>query len=226
MNIDLAKYIDQTLLRPDATRTDISKLCEEAKEFSFFAVSVNPCHVKQAVRELSSSNVVVASVVGFPLGANFTDIKIAEAQRLIAEGAEELDMVINVGALKDAETELVVEEIRSIVRIAGGKPVKVIIECDLLSNEEKRTATRACVEGGASFVKTCSGFVKDSRGATVVDIALIKLTLEGAPLGIKASGGIKTYDQAISLIEAGATRIGTSSGVALMQGQQAAQVVV
>lgn len=221
MNVDFAKYIDHTVLVPQATRADIAKLCSEANENGFFAVCVNPHYVRLAVKELSSSNVAVATVVGFPLGVNLTDIKIAEAQRAVSEGAEELDMVINVGALKDKEYDLVTEEIRAIVKIAGPRIVKVIIETDLLTQEDKVAAIKACMKAGAGMVKTSTGFVKDGVGATVEDVKLIKETLDGAPLGIKASGGIRDAEKARALIEAGATRLGTSSGVAIVKGLQA-----
>jgi deoxyribose-phosphate aldolase len=220
VNHEIAKYIDHTLLSPSASRDDIAKLCHEAKEYSFFAVCVNPYHVRQAVKELSSSKVAVATVIGFPLGANLMDIKIAEAQRAISEGAEELDMVINIGALKDRETDFIVEEIRSIVKVSKDHLVKVIIECDLLSDEEKVAATEACVRAGAGMVKTSTGFVKDGKGATVEDIQLMKRTIGSANLGIKASAGIRDYEKAKLLLEAGATRLGTSAGIAIVGGAQ------
>jgi deoxyribose-phosphate aldolase len=221
VNADIAKYIDHTLLNPQATKAEISKLCAEAKDNKFFAVCVNPCHVRQAVKELSSADTAVATVIGFPLGANLTDIKIAEAQRAISEGAEELDMVINIGALKDKEYDFITEEIKAIVKVAKERIVKVIIETDLLTDEEKIEATKCCVKAGASIVKTSTGFVKDGKGATVEDVKLIKETLGDAKLGIKASGGIRDYDKAKALIDAGATRLGTSSGVAIVKGSQA-----
>lgn len=223
MSQDIAKYIDHTLLSPQATRNEITKLCEEAKEHGFYSVCVNPCHVRQAVKELASSKVAVACVIGFPLGANLTDIKIAEAQRAISEGAEELDLVINIGALKDGEIDYVTEEIRSIVKVSKGAPVKVIIECDLLTDEEKVAAAEACVKAQAAMVKTSTGFVKDGKGATVEDIQLIKKAIAGSPLGIKASAGIRDLEKAQALIDAGATRLGTSAGVAIAQGKQTAK---
>lgn len=223
MNSEIAKYVDHTLLNPNATKADITKLCEEAKENNFYAVCVNPTHVRQAVKELSSSKVAVATVVGFPLGANLTDVKIAETQRAISEGAEEIDLVINIGALKDGDHAFIAEEIKAIVRAAKDHPVKVIIECDLLTDAEKVAATKACVEAGAAMVKTSTGFVKDGKGATVEDIKLIKETLGSAKLGIKASAGIRDYDKAKALIDAGATRLGTSAGVAIVKGSAAVQ---
>jgi deoxyribose-phosphate aldolase len=218
----LAAHIDHTLLYPDARAEDIVKVCAEAAEYKFFAVCVNPFHVKRAVRELASTEVVVATVVGFPLGADLTDIKIAQAQRALFEGAEELDMVINIGALKDRASEYVLAEIQSIVRASGGQRVKVIIECGLLTEEEKILATELCVKAGAAMVKTCTGFAKNDKGATVEDVILLKKTIEGLkniyePLQIKASGGIKDYNHALALIEAGAARIGTSASVSIIK---------
>ncbi len=221
MNAEFAKYIDHTLLNPSATESEITKLCEEAKENKFFAVCVNPYFVKQAVKELASSNVAVATVIGFPLGANLTDVKIAETQRAIAEGAEEIDMVINVSALKDGHIDYVTGEISSIVKVAKGHMVKVIIECDLLTDEQKVAASKACVRAGAGMVKTSTGFVKDGKGATVEDIKLIKDAIEGSSLGIKASAGIRDFEKAKALIDAGATRLGTSAGVAIVKGSAA-----
>ncbi len=220
---DFAKYVDHTLLTPQATKADVSKLCQEAVENNFYAVCVNPSFVRQAVKELASSKVAVATVIGFPLGANLTDIKIAETQRAISEGAEEIDMVINVGALKSGDLDFVIEEIKAIVKAAKDNPVKVIIECDLLSDDEKVIATECCVKAGAAMVKTSTGFVKDGKGATVADIELIKKALGSAKLGIKASAGIRDAAKAQSLIDAGATRLGTSAGVELVKGVEPAK---
>ncbi len=216
---EIAKYIDHTLLLPQAIKAEVSKLCQEAIQHNFYAVCVNPCFVRQAVKELSSSKVAVATVIGFPLGANLTDTKIAETNKAVSEGAEEIDMVINVGALKGGELDYVTEEIKSVVRAAKNVPVKVIIECDLLSDDEKVQATECCVKAGAAMVKTSTGFVKDGKGATVADIELIKKALAGAKLGIKASAGIRDYAKAKSLIEAGATRLGTSASIEIVKGE-------
>jgi deoxyribose-phosphate aldolase len=222
MSEDLANFIDHTLLLSDATAADISRLCTEAKENKFFAVCVNPVFVRQAVKELSSSEVVVASVVGFPLGANLTDIKIAEAQRAVSEGAEELDMVINLGALKEKNSDYVLSEIQSVVKVAGGRIVKVIIECGLLSQEEKASATKLCIQAGAGMVKTSTGFAKSGEGATVEDVKLLKEVIGDATLKIKASGGIKNAEKAWALIHAGAARLGTSASLAIVQGEKLA----
>lgn len=219
MTENLARYIDHTLLSPQATKADITKLCQEAIENKFFAVCVNPCFVRQAVKELASSEVAVATVIGFPLGANLTDIKIAETQRAVAEGAEEIDMVINVGALKAGDLDYVTDEIAAVVKAAKGLPVKVIIECDLLSDDDKVNATKCCVKAKAAMVKTSTGFVKDGKGATVADIELIKKALGDAPLGIKASAGIRDEAKARALVEVGATRLGTSAGVDIVSGK-------
>lgn len=220
---EIAKYIDHTLLSPNATSKEIERLCDEAKEFGFFAVCVNPYFVRQAVKSLSSSNVAVATVIGFPLGQNLTDIKIAETQKAIFEGAEEIDMVINISALKDGQHDYVREEIRAIVRAAKDHLVKVIIECDLLTNEEKSVATRLAMEAGAGMVKTSTGFVRDGKGATVEDIQLMKKVLGESNIGIKASAGIRDLEKAKSLIDAGATRLGTSAGIGIVKGDKAIQ---
>lgn len=220
---EIAKFIDHTLLLPNTTSKEIERLCEEAKEHGFFAVCVNPYFVRQAVKLLSSSNTAVATVIGFPLGQNLPDIKIAETQKAIFEGAEEIDMVINVAALKDGQHDYVREEIRGVVRAAKDHLVKVIIECDLLTDEEKTTATKLAVEAGAGMVKTSTGFVKDGKGATVEDIKLMKAAIGGAKVGIKASAGIRDYEKAQSLIDAGANRLGTSASVAIVQGTKAVQ---
>lgn len=220
MNLEIARYIDHTLLNPAATRAEITKLCDEAKEYQFFAVCVNPYFVRQAVKELSSSKVAVATVIGFPLGANLTDVKIAEAQRALSEGAEELDMVINIGALKSGEIDYVREEIAALVKVAKEAMVKVIIETDLLNDEEKSAVCQACVKAGAGMVKTSTGFVKDGKGATVEDVELIRQAISGSKLGIKASAGIRDYEKAKALIDAGATRLGTSAGISIVKGGQ------
>jgi deoxyribose-phosphate aldolase len=221
MSLDIAKYIDHTLLSPSATKAEITKLCTEARDNKFFAVCVNPYHVRQAVKELSSTDVAVATVIGFPLGANLTDVKVAETQKAVAEGAEEIDMVINVGALKDGDVNYVTEEISAVVKAAKGRMVKVIIECDLLTDEEKTAAAKACVKAGAGMVKTSTGFVKEGKGATVHDVTLIKEAIAGSNLGIKASAGIRDFAAAKALIDAGATRLGTSAGVSLVKGSEA-----
>ena len=209
----LNKYIDHTNLKPFATRADIEKLCAEARQYDFASVCVNPCNIALAASLLAGSDVKVCTVIGFPLGQNTMATKVAETKDAYAAGCEEFDMVINVGRLKDGDADYVRAEIAAVVAAAGKRTVKVIIETGLLTDEEKALATRLSCEAGAHFVKTCTGF---SAGvATVEDIALMKANLSG-DAQLKASAGIKTYAQTKALIEAGADRIGTSAGAAIM----------
>ncbi len=213
---DLAAYIDHTLLKPDATRQQIRLLCEEALENHFFAVCVNSFHLATCVEILRNTKINLACVVGFPLGACETSVKAYEAARVFTLGANEIDMVINIGALKAKEYSFVEKEIAELVRVATGRTVKVILETSLLTHDEKITACEIAVHAGAHFVKTSTGF--SGGGATVEDVLLMKKTV-GAKVMVKASGGIKDYATAMALIAAGATRLGTSSGVALVAGQ-------
>jgi len=212
------KFIDHTLLKANATRSQIEKLCEEAKTMNFKTVCVNPSWISTCKELLSGSDVGVCTVIGFPLGAMTTAAKAFEAANAIEEGAEEVDMVINIGRLKNREMEYVTEDIRQVKKACGNHVLKVIIETCLLTDEEKVLACQACVEAGADFVKTSTGF--STAGATVGDVVLMKKTVEGKCL-IKAAGGVKCYDDLVKMVEAGADRIGTSSGVALLQGQTA-----
>lgn len=221
MTTELAQYIDHTLLAPHASSKDITKLCKEAADNRFYAVCVNPHFVKQAVKQLSGSKVQIATVIGFPLGSNATEIKVRETQLAIADGANEIDMVINIGALKDGDIEYVTEEIKAIVKAAGDHPVKVIVECDLLTDEEKVEVCRACLKAEAFMIKTSTGFVKEGKGATVADVQLFRKTIGSARMGIKASAGIRDFATAKALIDAGADRLGTSSGVSIVQGTTA-----
>ncbi len=207
------KYIDHTILKPGATPADIEALCAEAKQYDFASVCVNPCNVPLARELLEGTDVMVCTVIGFPLGQNTPEMKIAETVDAYENGCDEFDMVINVGRLKAGDADYVRDEIAAVVAAAEGKTVKVIIETGLLTDEEKALATRLSAEAGAHFVKTCTGF--SVGGATVEDIRLMR---ENAPAGVqlKASAGIKTYAQAAALIEAGADRIGTSAGAAIM----------
>jgi len=212
----LAKLIDHTLLKPDATRDDIARLCEEAKEHGFWSVCVNPYYVSLASEILKNSDVKICSVIGFPLGANTSEAKAYEAEKAVNDGASEVDMVMNIGALKSSDYELVERDIHEVVERAKsqkGTIVKVIIETGLLTDDEKVLASRLVKKAGADFVKTSTGF--NTYGATVRDVRLIRKTV-GARFGVKASGGIKTYEDAVKLIRAGATRIGTSSGVVII----------
>jgi deoxyribose-phosphate aldolase len=210
---DLASLIDHTLLKQDATEEQIRKVCMEAKEHEFASVCVNPSYVPLVADQLKDSSVKVCCVIGFPLGATTTKTKVSETQEVIENGAQEVDMVINVGAAKSGNWDYVRNDIESVVNAARGKAaVKVIIETCLLNDEEK---ARVCViskQAGADFVKTSTGF--STGGATVEDVMLMRKTV-GPDMGVKASGGVKDYDTAIAMIKAGATRLGTSSGVAI-----------
>lgn len=214
----IADYIEHTLLDPIATEAQIIKLCHEARAHRFFGVCVHPCRVATAAAELDGTEVKVVTVIGFPLGANLTSTKARETKAAIADGADEVDMVINVGALKQRDMDTVISDIKAVVRAAGRHAVKVIIECDLLSDEEKQLAAKACVAAGASFVKTSTGFAKNGKGATVADVRLLKDAVAGSGLRIKASAGIRDYATAAALVEAGADRLGTSAGVAICDG--------
>jgi len=221
--MDIAKYIDHTLLRPEATSAQITQLCIEAKRYGFASVCVNPSYVALAANLLYGQPVKVCSVVGFPLGATSTVIKVAEASAALASGAQELDMVINIGMLKSGDHFYVENEIARIVTLAhqSGAIVKVIIETALLSDDEKRIACTRAQAAGADFVKTSTGF--SSGGATVADIKLMR-AIAGPLMGVKASGGISDYATAKAMIDAGATRIGTSKGIAIVQGEPADEV--
>ena len=216
---DLAGYIDHTLLRPDASPADIDRLCDEAVEFGFIAVCINPSWVARASRRLRGSGVTVASVVGFPLGANTPEIKAMEARRALRDGAREIDMVINIGALKGAEHDLVRRDIAGVSDACRevGALNKVIIEAAYLSDEEKVIACRLAVAGRAHYVKTSTGF--GPGGATVFDVALMREVV-GAKVGVKAAGGIHTAAEVREMITAGATRIGASAGVRIVSGEE------
>jgi len=213
---DWASLIDHTLLKPEASEADIRKLCEEAAQFGFASVCVNPGWVKRAAEFLRGSGVPVCTVIGFPLGATLSDVKAYEARRSIFNGAKEVDMVINIGALKSGDDCLVEDDIRAVTDAAheNGVLCKVIIETALLTDEEKVRACLAAKNANADFVKTSTGFAKG--GATVHDISLMRRTV-GSEIGVKASGGVKGIDDARAMFEAGATRIGASVGVKIAQ---------
>ena len=213
----LAQMIDHTLLKPDATKADVDKLCDEARRFNFFSVCVNPTNVKHAKALLRGTAVKVCCVVGFPLGAQPPETKALEARRAIREGASEIDMVINIGALKSREDALVLRDIRAVVESCkdGRALSKVIFETALLSDEEKIRACQISMKAGADYVKTSTGF--SSGGATAEDIALMARTVAPKKLGVKASGGVRTYDDAVKMIAAGATRIGASASVKIVE---------
>lgn len=208
------KLIDHTLLKQDATPEQIITLCEEAKKFDFMSVCVNPAYVPLAAKCLEGSSVKVCTVIGFPLGMNLTRTKVEEAELAIKEGADEIDMVINVGMLKAGHDQYVEEEIRELKAVAGQKVLKVIIETCLLTDEEKVRACIASKNAGADFVKTSTGF--STGGATVHDVALMRKTV-GPEMGVKASGGVRTHEDLLAMVEAGATRIGTSNGTKILQ---------
>ena len=217
MENNIAKMIDHTLLKADTTKAQIMKLCEEAKQYGFASVCVNPTWVATAAELLKGTDVKVCTVIGFPLGASTPETKAFETKNAIENGAEEVDMVINIGALKDGNDDLVERDIRAVVEAAKGKAlVKVIIETCLLTEEEKVRACQLAVKAGADYVKTSTGF--STGGATTEDVALMRKTV-GKNIGVKASGGVRDIKSAMAMIEAGATRIGTSSGVAIVAGK-------
>jgi deoxyribose-phosphate aldolase len=213
--LNIARMIDHTLLKPGATEAQIDQLCAEAREYSFVAVCVNPTYVARCSRQLEGTPVKVCAVVGFPLGANLTQVKRYEAEKAIQDGATEIDMVINIGALKSGHSEMVKDEIAQISSTChdGGAVCKVIIEAALLSDEEKVLACRLAVKAGADYVKTSTGF--GPGGARVADVALMRQTV-GPEMGVKAAGGIRSFEDARRMIEAGATRIGVSAGTKIV----------
>jgi deoxyribose-phosphate aldolase len=217
----VGRYIDHTLLKPDATKDQIAQLCYEARKYEFASVCVNPTHVKLCSDLLNGSPVKVCTVIGFPLGASSLRVKAFETETALRDGATEIDMVINIGALKAKDYDLVAQDINGVVRIAhaSGAIVKVIIETALLDAEEKVTACLLSKEAGANFVKTSTGF--SGGGATVDDIALMRKVV-GPEMGVKASGGVKDFEDAKNLVMAGATRIGASAGVKIVQGEKEA----
>jgi len=216
--VGIARLIDHTLLKPDALPAQIEQLCAEAVEWGLCTVCVNSCYVPLCRRALEGSRVKVCTVVGFPLGAMLREAKAAEAAAAVNLGADELDMVMNIGWLKAGADEMVVSDIRRVLDAAQKRTVKVIIETCLLTDEEKERATRLVVESGAAFVKTSTGF--SAGGATVEDVMLLARVAAGR-IGVKASGGIRDYPTALKMIEAGATRLGTSSGVTIVQQEKA-----
>lgn len=215
----IASYIDHTLLKADATVEEIENLVNEAKKYQFASVCVNPTWVSYCANLLENTDVKVCTVIGFPLGATTPEVKRQETINAIENGAEEVDMVINISALKSGKTDLVKRDIEAVVEAAKGKAlVKVIIETCLLTDQEKIQACKLAVEAGCDYVKTSTGF--SHGGATVEDIRLMRATV-GPDIGVKASGGVQTYEDAMKMIEAGATRIGASSGVKIVEEEQA-----
>lgn len=217
MDRKINKYIDHTALKPSCVKDDIKKLCDEAKKFDFASVCVQPYFVKYASSLLEGTDVKICTVIGFPLGANTVETKVFETENAYKNGCEEFDMVINIGALKNGDLDYVRDEIKAVVAAAKGKCVKVIIETFYLTNEEKSIVSRLCCDAGATFVKTCTGF--NDGIATAEDVRIIKESIV-EPMKIKASAGIRTREQAIDLINAGADRIGTSAGIKIIEGQR------
>jgi deoxyribose-phosphate aldolase len=213
----LAKMLDHTLLKTEATAAQVKKLCAEAREYKFATVIVHPTWTKLIVSELKGSGVKPGIVVGFPMGANIPEVKAFETKMALEQGAQEIDMVLNIGALKSSDLDLVERDVRAVVDVAhaGGALVKVIIECCLLTDDEKVTACKLCQKAGADFVKTSTGL--STGGATVHDVELMRKTV-GPQMGVKAAGGIRTYEEVIAMIKAGATRIGTSAGMQIVKG--------
>ena len=217
---DLASLIDHTRLKPETKKVKIKELCDEAITYQFASVCINPVHVAYAAELLQDSPVKVCCVVGFPLGATLPEVKAFETREVVRQGAQEVDMVINVGALRDQNYELVQSDIESVVSAADGAHVKVILETGLLVDDEKRRASQISKKAGADFVKTSTGF--GPMGATPHDVRLMREVV-GQSMGVKAAGGIRSFKDALRLIDAGATRLGTSSGVAILEGYRWAQ---
>ncbi len=207
------KLIDHTLLKPDAKEADVIKLCQEAKQYDFMSVCVNPYYVSLAKKELTGSNVLVCTVVGFPLGQNTTETKILETHDALKNGADEIDMVINIARLKDGDNPYVENEIALLKKECANHTLKVIIETCLLTDEEKIRACKLAKSAGADFVKTSTGF--STGGATVHDVKLMRETV-GEKMGVKASGGVRTHEDLLNMVRAGATRIGTSNGTKII----------
>ncbi len=224
-NLEMAGKIDHTLLKPEATREEISQLCFEARKFNFASVCINPTHVKLCKSLLRGSSVKVCTVIGFPLGATTPEVKVFETRQAIEDGAEEVDMVINIGGMKDKNYELVARDICGVVKEAHSHDVlvKVILETALLTDEEKKIACLLVKEAGAEYVKTSTGFSKG--GATVEDVALMRRTV-GPLMGVKAAGGVRTREDFEKMVSAGATRIGASAGVKIVKGDTAPQPAV
>lgn len=210
--MELNKYIEHTLLKQDATKAEIINLMEEAKEYGFLGICVNPSFVKLAHKYLENTGIKVVTVIGFPLGQMTTEAKVLETIDAVKNGADEIDMVLNCGKLKDGEYDYITDEISAIKTACQGKNLKVILETDLLTKTEIKTACELCIKGGADFVKTSTGFVKNGVGAKAEDVKLMYETVHSAGLGVKASGGIRDLSSALKMVEAGATRLGTSSG--------------
>lgn len=212
---NINRYVDHTLLKPEATLEQIEKLCHEAIKYNFFSVCINPTNIVCAKRILDGSNVVICTVIGFPLGANTTEVKVFETKNAIANGATEIDMVLNIGAVKSENWKLVEEDIRAVKEACGDKILKVIFETCLLTDDEKKMCAQVSERAGANFIKTSTGF--SSGGATFSDVELMRKSVS-PKVSVKASGGVRDLSTALKMIDLGATRLGTSSGVAIMEG--------
>lgn len=218
MKQNIAKMIDHTVLKAFSTREDVIKVCNEAKEYGFFSVCINPAYIELAKKELEGSNVKVCTVIGFPLGANTSEVKAFETKDAISKGAHEVDMVINIGALKDKNYDLVYNDIKAVVDASNKEAlVKVIIETCYLTDEEKKIACELSVKAGADYVKTSTGF--GTGGSTPEDIKLMR-NVVGPNIGVKASGGVRTTDDAIKVINEGASRIGASASISIATGEK------
>lgn len=211
------KMIDHTVLKADTPKETVKRIFDEAIEYDFASVCINPCHVKYAAEYLKDSDVKVCTVIGFPLGANTSATKAFETSEAIANGADEIDMVMNIGAMKDKDYDYVCADIKAVVEAAKGKTVKVILETCLLTKDEIIKACKLCQQAGADFVKTSTGF--STRGATIEDVEIMKATV-GDTMKVKAAGGVRTYDDMVKIVAAGADRIGTSAGCSLVQGKE------
>jgi len=216
--MELNRYIEHTLLKPDTTEEELIKLFKEAKDYSFHGVCINPCHVKFAKEYLRSTDVKIITVIGFPLGANKTETKVYETELALIDGADEIDMVMNIGALKEHNYNLVLHDIERVKNACRSQALKVIIETDLLTQDQIKKSCEICIQAKADFVKTSTGFVKDGVGAKVEDVKLMHEIVSPFKIGVKASGGIRDKETAIKMIKAGATRIGTSSGIEICKG--------
>lgn len=214
--MELKNFIEHTLLKQDGTKEDLIKLFDEAIKYEFLGICVNPCHVKFASEYLKNYSTKIVTVVGFPLGASKSEVKAFEANQAVKDGADEIDMVLNVGEMKNKNYEYIRKDVELVKNACEDKKLKVILETDLLTAEEIKKATELCVEAGCDFVKTSTGFVKNGIGATVEAVEIMASVVKNTNVLIKASAGIKTKEKALALINAGASRLGTSSGVDLI----------
>lgn len=214
--LDLRKYIEHTILKPDARKEDVQIVLDEAVQYGFLGVCVNPCWVALAKKRLEGTGVKIVTVVGFPLGAMISQAKAFEAETAIMLGADEVDMVLNVGAMKDGDYDYVENDVRAVKKACGENVLKVILETDLLTKEEIKTASELCAKAGADMVKTSTGFVTGGAGAKAEDVSLMAETVAVYGLKVKASAGIRDKEKAVELVEAGAARLGTSSGVKIV----------